>query len=301
MHHVIDKLPLDQRTVLTTLISALRNVSNVVALVLGGSHATGLAREGSDIDVGIYYREAAPLPIEEIRAVAESISAPGAVPVVTDLYGWGPWVNGGAWIQTSATRIDLLYRNVDQVRRVLEEGRQGVWRHDYDQQPPHGFRSIIYFGETRCCIPLYDPDGVTGELKALAADYPELLRSRIIQDCLWSAEFSMWSCTGFAASADVVNAVSCLTRTAHYLVHAIFAINKEYFLNDKHTARILSRLPLSPQHCVERLNALLAQPGREKDELEASLAGFHQIWAEVVALSDGVYQPRFSLTAAKSV
>jgi hypothetical protein len=38
------------------------------------------------------------------------------MPVVTGTYEWGPWVNGGAWIQTSAGKVDFLYKNLDQVR-----------------------------------------------------------------------------------------------------------------------------------------------------------------------------------------
>jgi hypothetical protein len=41
------------------------------------------------------------------------------------MYEWGQWVNGGAWIHTPAGKLDLLYRNIDQVKRVLDltEGR----------------------------------------------------------------------------------------------------------------------------------------------------------------------------------
>ena len=133
-------MPADKLGMLRAIAEALQNVPNVVAVVLGGSHAGGLARPDSDID----YREAAPFSIEHVRSVAGSISTAGTVPTVTEMYGWGPWVNGGAWIQTPVGKVDFLYRNLDQVQRVVEEGRQGIWRHDYDQQPPYGFRSVVY-------------------------------------------------------------------------------------------------------------------------------------------------------------
>jgi hypothetical protein len=50
-----------------------------------------------------------------------------------------------------AVSVDFIYRNIEQVERVLEEGRRGVWRHDYEQQPQFGFRSVIYFAETEQC------------------------------------------------------------------------------------------------------------------------------------------------------
>lgn len=89
-------MPPGKSELLLAAVDSLKSVPNVVALVLGGSYARGLARPGSDIDIGIYYRDAAPLPVSAVRAVADSLSAPGSSPVVTGLYGWGPWVNGGA-------------------------------------------------------------------------------------------------------------------------------------------------------------------------------------------------------------
>jgi len=129
---------------LNDIVDRVRSVPNVVAVVLGGSFARGLARSESDVDIGLYYREASPFLVDHLRSVAESICLPGSIPTVTNFYEWGPWVNGGAWIQTPAGEVDFLYRNLDQVKAVIEEGCRGVCHHDYDQQPPYGFRSVVY-------------------------------------------------------------------------------------------------------------------------------------------------------------
>jgi Polymerase beta, Nucleotidyltransferase len=50
-------VPADKLAVLDAIAEALQNVPNVVAVVFGGSHASGFARPDSDIDIGIYYRE----------------------------------------------------------------------------------------------------------------------------------------------------------------------------------------------------------------------------------------------------
>jgi len=63
---------------LNKIVEALKNVSNVVSVVLGGSHACGFARLDSDIDIGIYYREAVPFGIDDIRSIAEKICSPGS-------------------------------------------------------------------------------------------------------------------------------------------------------------------------------------------------------------------------------
>jgi len=51
-------LSADKLGMLDATVKALQNVPNFVAVVLGGSHARGIARLDSDIDIGIYYREA---------------------------------------------------------------------------------------------------------------------------------------------------------------------------------------------------------------------------------------------------
>lgn len=151
-------MPVEKQRHLTGLVSELRSIPGVVAVVLGGSHATGTFEASSDLDIGLYYQEQAPFAVAEIELLAHSISTRGA-PTVTDFYGWGPWVNGGAWLYTEVGKVDFLYRNLDQVERTIDEVCQGIVRHDYDQQPTFGFYSVIYLAETNVCVPLYDQIG----------------------------------------------------------------------------------------------------------------------------------------------
>jgi hypothetical protein len=170
----------------------------------------------------------------------------------------GPWVNGGAWIQTPGGKVDFLYRNLDQVRTVVEEGRQGVWRHDYDQQPLYGFRSVVYFGEIFICVPLHDPDGEIARLKKSVAEYPPTLKSRIVQQCLWGAKFTLAFSRTFGRSGDIYNAAGCMTRVAQFLVHALFALNEEYFVSDKYAGRLLEEFALRPRDFAARLARVLS-------------------------------------------
>jgi hypothetical protein len=262
-------------------------------VVLGGSYACGFARPDSDVDIGLYYRDTAPLPVEEIRRAAAAICSPGTAPVVSGLYEWGPWVNGGAWIQTPAGKVDFLYKNLTQVQTVIEDAQRGNWRYDYDQQPPYGFRSIVYLGETSISIALYDPEGVISKLKQDVAEYPEPLRRRIVQDTLWGAEFALWICRKFAASGDVYNAAGCMTRVAHSLVQAIFALNRRYFVSDKYARRLIESFALRPRDFMPRLSAVLANVG----ELGRSTEELYALWAEVVELTAGEYRPRYDVNA----
>lgn len=75
-------LPVPRRVL--ALASRLAEVPGVVGGVLGGSRAIGAHRPASDVDLGI-----------------------------SEIGGWGPWVNGGAWLVVGETRVDWIYRDLD--------------------------------------------------------------------------------------------------------------------------------------------------------------------------------------------
>lgn len=273
------------------LINNLRAISGIKAIVLGGSYARGTQTATSDLDIALYYSENAPFAIDEIRQVARTISTAGE-PVVTGFYEWGAWVNGGAWIQTAVGKVDFLYRNLEHVQRTIDEANQGIQRHDYGQQPAYGFYSVIYLAETQCCIPLYDPQGRIAGLKQQVVTYPPKLKERIIADSLWSAEFTLMHARSFAERADVYNTVGCFTRAANNLTQVLFALNEVYFMSDKRVMESISAFATKPENYVERLSALLAQPGATSEALANSCTQMTALWQEVKDLCAN-YKPRW--------
>ena len=280
---------------LDKVVDRLRTVPGVAGVVLGGSWARGVARPDSDVDLGLYYRQESPFAISDIRKVAQEFSTSGAQPVVTEFYEWGPWVNGGAWIQVNGGKIDFLYRSLDHVRQVIAEAEQGVWRHDYDQQPPYGFRSVIYLAEARVSVPLFDPHGHLAELKQRVATYPHALRRKIIQDSLWNTEFTLAAGWTAAGTGDVYASAGCLTRVAQYLTQALFAINEEYFITDKNACKLIEKMARHPKNYEAQISSILANPGRTTEQLQQRFGALAQLWQDVVKLADGLYQPRYKL------
>jgi len=161
----------------------------------------------------------------------------------------------------------------------------------------NGFRSVVYFGETFFCVPLSDPEGEIARLKESVAEYPESLRNRIVQESLWGAEFSLQFCRTFAESADVYNTAGCMTRVAQFLVHALFAMNREYFVSDKYASRLIARFSLRPHDFMPRLEGVLSKPGADPGALGRSLESLNVLWLETVELTAGDYKPRFDLKA----
>jgi len=288
-------IPPEKARLLEEIASALAKVPNVEAVALGGSHARGTHRPDSDLDIGIYYRESAPFAVGDIRAVAKAYSAAGTT-TVTDFYDWGPFVNGGAWIDNAICKVDFLYRNLDQLERLVAATEQGEWSHSYDQQPPFGFRSVTILGEIHIAKPLHDPKNALAGLKARVATYPPALKARIVQDMLWLAEFSFIHARSYAETGDVPNTVGCMTRIYHCLVQTLYALNQTYFLNDKRSSAEIESFSKRPINFSARASVILASPGERAEKLGASLDRLKGLFAETVALAGSAYAPRFPTT-----
>jgi hypothetical protein len=88
------------------LAARLAAIPQVVAVTLGGSRATDTAVEGSDWDFGLYYRGR----LDPANIVA--LGWPGRVFAPGE---WGRIINGGAWLTVDGTKVDLIYRDLDDV------------------------------------------------------------------------------------------------------------------------------------------------------------------------------------------
>jgi predicted nucleotidyltransferase len=291
----MNQLSTAQRQLVSSLAGRLGAIPGVRAVVLGGSHARGRARPGSDVDLGVLYSEAAPFAIQSVRELAEAVND-AAGPVVTDFYAWGPWVNGGAWLTVGGQRVDFVYRSLEHVERVITAAEAGRYELHYAQQPPFGYFSGTYLGEVAVCVPLFDPEGLLGPLKRRVADYPEALRRAVVQDYLWLAAFGLAAVAPkFAARADAYGTTACLACAVNQMVLALFALNRTYPLNDKTALEEVGEFDHAPRDFGPRVQRTLAHPGTTAAELAAAVENVAQLHRETVALADGIYRPRFVL------
>jgi Nucleotidyltransferase domain len=285
-----------QVDILNAITSELSKVPGVIAIVLGGSYARQTARPDSDLDLGLYYSENSPPDIKAIRRWAETISAPNSPPTVVGYYQWGPWVNGGAWIRTPLGKLDLLYRNIERAQRVINESQEGLYQHDYYQQPTFGFVSIIYLAEIKCCLPLFDPQRLLQKLKHNIEIYPPALQQKTILNCLTTAEFTLFHAHVFAERGDILNTIGCLTKIAFVLLQSLFALNLEYFFGDKGSLEAVDRFSLCPRDFSNRLRGFLALPMRTRLDLKFATPQIQTLWKETVHLAGVQYVPKFGLT-----
>ena len=292
---VIRELSPGQRELVASLVNRLEKVPGVEAVALGGSFARGRAQATSDIDLGVFYSEKSPFLIQSIRELAEGVNdTPG--PVVADFYGWGPWVNGGAWLTIRGQRVDFIYRSLEHVERVIADCEAGRHELDYLQQPPFGFFSGTYLGEVAIALSLLDPDGHLDTLKRRVVVYPEAFRSAVVQDYLWMAEFGLAAfARKFAARGDVWGTTACVTRAVHQLILVLFALNRKYLLNDKTAIAEIAEFECVPAQFGPRVQETLANVGTSSQELMAAVENIGKLTQETGRLAGDLYQPRYKL------
>src|SRR5262245_25679718 len=154
------------------LVDVLAAMPGAAAVVLGGSRALGTSDEGSDWDLGLYYRGAIDLTALAARGV---VHPPGA---------WGRLMNGGAWLRCGGHKVDVILRDLDVVEHWSRRAEQGEFEVDALLGFLAGAPTYILSGELASCRPLHG-----GTIPA--APFPPKLRAAAPPRWRFSRSFSL--------------------------------------------------------------------------------------------------------------
>jgi hypothetical protein len=238
------------------IASRLAAIPGVVAVTLGGSRATGTAVEGSDWDFGLYYR--GQLDPADISALGwpGRVFAPGE---------WGRIVNGGAWLMIEDTKVDLIYRDLDEVLRWIEAAEDGRFEIQREVGYVAGLATYVLAGELALGRVL------AGDLPR--PSFPAKLRetapvawSRLAAGALQFAEV-------YAGRDDAAACLANLCQAVLACAQGRLAAAGEWALNEK---RVVERAGL------DGVQALLRQPERD-------LPGLVRDVGALLAVSDAVW------------
>jgi hypothetical protein len=113
-----------------------------VAVVLGGSRALNCDDDGSDWDLGVYYRGAIDLAALSIRG---TVFPPGS---------WGRVMNGGAWLECGGEKVDVILRDLDVVEYWTKRAQEGEFERDALLGYLAGIPTYSLTAELSSCIAL---------------------------------------------------------------------------------------------------------------------------------------------------
>ncbi len=223
----------------------LVQVPGILGVTLGGSRARGEHRPDSDVDLGLYYR--GEFDLDALRALAAEFGGD-----VTDRGGWGPWVDGGGWLQIDGIAVDWIYRDLDRVATSVLDATAGRVALHTQLGHPDGVSSVAYAAELAISRVLEDPHGVLAALRPLA--YPPALAEAMVSR-LGEADF--WLQVG-AKGEDPVYASGCIFRAVMVCNHALHGRAGRWLINEKRATAASSVLAFAPDRYAQRAAEAIA-------------------------------------------
>jgi hypothetical protein len=224
-------------------------VPGVLAVTLGGSRAGARHGPDSDWDFGLYYRR--DLDPRDVSALGwpGQVFAPGE---------WGGGVmNGGAWLQVEGRRVDLHYRDLDDVEHWMAEAVEGRFRIERLLFYLAGVPTYMLVGELATARVLF------GQLPRPA--FPAALRQAAPRRWREEARLTLdYAGTGHAARGDLIGCAGLLAQAVLQVAHARLAERGEWALNEKRMVE---------QAGLERLAGLFGQLRPGASELTAAVEG----------------------------
>ena len=217
-----------------TVADRLAALPGVVAVALGGSRATGTARPDSDWDFGLYYRGGFD------PAGLRAIGWPGEV---TAVGGWGGGImNGGGWLTVDGRRVDVIYRDLDEVAHHTAEAEAGRFR----------IEELLFY---TAGVPTYLVVAELAINRVLRGalprpSFPPALRAAAAGQWAGRARLTLdHARTAYAARGLVTETAGSVARAALQAAHGILAARGEWVLNEK---RLLDRAGLRDLDAVFR-------------------------------------------------
>jgi hypothetical protein len=221
------------------LATRLAAIPGVVAVTLGGSRATNTAVEGSDWDFGLYYRGR----LDPADVVA--LGWPGRVFAPGE---WGRIVNGGAWLTIDGTKVDLIYRDLDDVLRWTAAAEEGQFEIQREVGYVAGIATYVLAGKFAVGRVL------TGELPRPA--FPQRLRDTAPAAWFRIAAGALHFAEVYAGRGDRTACLANLCQAVLAAAQGRLAAAGEWVLNEK---RLVERAGLdSVQHTLGQAHQSLS-------------------------------------------
>lgn len=278
---------MDAQALIAEIVEQIQHVDGVAAVVLGGSRARGTHTPRSDIDLGIYYHPDSPLDLQALDRVAAEFDDSHRTGILTPIGGWGPWINGGGWLTVQSTPVDFLYRDLNRVADVIEACHRGQIEMVYQPGHPHGFVSSIYMAEVALCRVLWQSDERLTTLKDRTRPYPAALREALLRQFAWEVDFSLAIAQKGVERADVAYVSGCCFRAVACFLQVLFALNEQYWLNEKGAVALADSFPLRPPQLRTRIAAAFETLAATEEALAAAIRELQELARETECLVEG--------------
>lgn len=262
----------------------LEGLPGIVGIVLGGSRARGTHNPDSDIDIGIYYDESKGFNVNDVGKAALNINDVKKDNLVTALGEWGDWINGGGWLVVQGFHVDLIFRDINRVGKVIDECLSGFVSIHYQTGHPHGYLNAMYMGEMAVCDILSDPTNRLVELKRRALPYPQLFKGAMIKYFSFEASFSLMFMEANANKDDISYVMGHCFRSISCLNQVLFAKNEAYCINEKKAVAMINTFQLKPFNYKKRIDDIVSLLSTDTEKIGNAVKKLQELITETEAL-----------------
>ncbi len=242
----------------------LSSLPYIEGIVLGGSRARGTHTEDSDIDIGIYYHSES-FDLDTINQLAAELDDEHRSNLIAPPGAWGNWINGGGWLIIQGHHVDLILRDIKRVEHVMKDTNQGIVTANYQTGHPHGYISAMYRGELGISKILYTKSDSFCELKKQAETYPSALQKGLAEFFMFEAGFSLMFAKDNIDKDDLSYVCGHCFRSISCLNQVLFAVNREYCINEKKAVRMIEDFKIKPSNYKERVDKVISLMSTDAD------------------------------------
>jgi predicted nucleotidyltransferase len=258
-------------------------------IVLGGSRARGTHTEDSDIDIGIYYKSDS-FDLTAINQIATELDDEHRSNLVVPPGAWGDWVNGGGWLIINGCHADFILRDISRVEQIMKDTEQGIVTTNYQTGHPHGYISVMYRGELAISKLQYAKDESFYDLKKQAEHYPTALQKGITDFFMFEAGFSMMLAMKNIEKDDISYVTGHCYRSVAALNQVLFAINREYCINEKRAVKMITDFQLKPNNYKGRIEQVISLLSTDVACTRQGIEVLHELINEVERLKEAIIQ-----------
>lgn len=243
--------------IIQSVTEKLSSLPYIEGIVLGGSRARGTHTEDSDIDIGIYYNQES-FDLTAINQIATELDDENRNNLVVPPGAWGDWINGGGWLVINGYHVDLILRDIKRVEQIIKDTEQGIVTANYQTGHPHGYISAMYRGELAISKIQYAKNESFYEFKKQAERYPTALQKGLTAFFMFEAGFSLMFAENNIDKDDVFYVCGHCFRSISSLNQVLFAINKEYCINEKKAVKMIEDFKIKPSDYKERVDKVIS-------------------------------------------
>lgn len=246
-----------QESILEKIVSSLRNIVGIEAIVFGGSRVIGTNSPSSNIDIGVYYFADGVLDVKSFTDTLAELDDFKRQGLLALPGTWGEWLNGGACLSIDGVIVDISLRNLSKVEFVIDTlNSKGSITVSYQYGHPFGFISSMYLAETDVCKILFEKKNVISNLKRKVRPLSMTYKKATIEYFLWEASYSAMTARRVIDKSDVIYAMGALYKAANALAQVVYTINDEYLLNEKGCFNKIKTFKNVPKDFVKNIESI---------------------------------------------